>query len=380
MKKVLVLHNSYQNLGGEDIAVENEISFLRKHFELETLFFTNNISSYIAQFIYLVFNKNFSSMKILKNKIQDFNPDIVYVHNTWFKASIGIFKILLKNNLKVFIKLHNFRYYCTKSYFSKNHLGNNQRCNACGLNKNEIGMFNKYFIDSYFKSFLVNRYGRIYYKLLKNSNIQLIVLTEFHKQFLQKLGINNKRIITIPNYLHVAELKNSVDNLNLVYAGRISREKGIYDLIISFQNSKLRKWNLNIIGTGPLLDELIQKYKSFENIKFIGEKSNQEVLSIISKSNAVVTATSLYEGQPTLLCEASFLGIPSIFPKSGGIEEFFPINYELSYQQNNNIDLVNKLNLLEDLEGVKKIGLKNQDFINNYLNSDKILNKFKNSF
>lgn len=380
MTKVLVLHNTYQNLGGEDIAVENEISLLGEHFEIETLFFSNNVLNYFSQLIYFIFNKNFSSMKKLENKINDFKPDVVYIHNTWFKASIGVFKILSKKNLKIFIKLHNFRYFCTKSYLSRNHLENNLRCNACGLSKNDVGMFNKYFTDSYTKSFLVNRYGRMYYKVIKNSNIQIIVLTKFHKQYLQKLGIDKNRIIIIPNYLDLAESKNSNKNFNLVYAGRVSKEKGINKLITSFQKSKLENWNLKIIGAGPLLDELTQKNKSFKNIQFLGEKSNKEVLSIISKSSAVITATLLFEGQPTLLCEASHLGIPSIFPKSGGIEEFFPINYKLSYQQNNNDDLVNKLNSLEDLENMKKIGLENQNFINDYLDYDRILNKFKDIF
>ena len=30
MKRILVLHNKYQNIGGEDIAVENEIGFFKK--------------------------------------------------------------------------------------------------------------------------------------------------------------------------------------------------------------------------------------------------------------------------------------------------------------------------------------------------------------
>jgi len=379
MTKVLVIHNTYQNLGGEDIAVENEISLLGKHFEIETLFFSNNVSNYFSQLIYFIFNKNFSSMKILENKINNFKPDVVYIHNTWFKASIGVFKILSKKNLRIFIKLHNFRYFCTKSYLSRNHFENNLMCNACGLSKDDVGIFNKYFIDSYTKSFLVNRFGRMYYKIIKNSNVQLIVLTKFHKQYLQKLGIDKNRITIIPNYLDLAESKNSDKNFNLVYAGRISKEKGINKLINSFQRSKLENWNLKIIGTGPLLDELIKKNK-FSNIHFLGEKSNKEVLSVISKSSAVITATLLFEGQPTLLCEASHLGIPSIFPKSGGIEEFFPINYELSYQQNNNDDLVNKLNSLEDLENIKKIGLENQNYISDYLDFDRILKRFKDIF
>ena len=30
MKKILVIHTNYQNTGGEDIAVKNEVSFLKK--------------------------------------------------------------------------------------------------------------------------------------------------------------------------------------------------------------------------------------------------------------------------------------------------------------------------------------------------------------
>ena len=30
----------------------------------------------------------------LKKKIEEFEPNVVYVHNTWFKASVGIFKLL----------------------------------------------------------------------------------------------------------------------------------------------------------------------------------------------------------------------------------------------------------------------------------------------
>ena len=31
MKKILLIHNKYRDLGGEDIAVENEINLLKKN-------------------------------------------------------------------------------------------------------------------------------------------------------------------------------------------------------------------------------------------------------------------------------------------------------------------------------------------------------------
>ena len=92
--------------------------------------------------------RNRNSNKKVEEIIFDFKPDIVYVHNTWFKATLGIFKILNKNNINTTIKLHNFRYSCTRNYFASGHFGKDDICNACGLNKKSLGLFNKYFLDS----------------------------------------------------------------------------------------------------------------------------------------------------------------------------------------------------------------------------------------
>ena len=133
---------------------------------------------------------------------------------------------------------------------------------------------------------------------------------------------------------------------------------------------------LKIIGDGPQLKELKKSYK-FDNIEFLGELENTEVLSLISSSIGVVSATKLYEGQPTLLCEASKLGIPSIFPRTGGIGEFFPDNYELSFEQFNYEDLKNKIKLLSDEKLRLNIGENNKSFIDTYLDRNSLTNKFK---
>ena len=77
------------------------------------------------------------------------------------------------------------------------------------------------------------------------------------------------------------------------------------------------------------------------------------------------------------LCEASFLGVPSIFPKFGGISEFFPKTTDFSFEQFNYNDLVNKVNLLDDEKLVKQEGLNNQEFIKDYLNEAKLINTFQ---
>lgn len=377
MKKVLVVHNKYQQLGGEDIAVENEIQFLKKHYEVRILYFENEITAYFKQILYFILNQNIGSAKILRTTIEEFNPDLVYVHNTWFKASVSIFTILKKRKIPTLVKLHNFRYDCTRSIFISRHLNNTSKCLACGLENKEKRYINLYFEESILKSILVFIYGRKYFKILRNSKeIKIAVLTEFHKSYLIKLGISDDRIFVYPNY---TEGENTQTNLKkkkqIVYAGRISKEKGVEELITAFLKTSLNDYDLLIIGLGPHKKLLEEQYQ-YKNIKFLGQLPNNKVRDIIQESTAVVTATKLYEGQPTLLCEASLLQVPSIFPDTGGVKEFFPKNTKYIFEQFNYEDLVSKLESLSNLNQAEKEGKKNYDFIKAKISVSKIKSNF----
>ena len=118
-EKLLIIHNSYRSLGGEDIAVKNETKVLKDIYVVDELIFENIFENSFGFFSYFFTNKNKKSMKLLEEKLNKFKPDYIYVHNTWFKASVGIFEILEKYQIPTLIKLHNFRFYCTNSFFKK---------------------------------------------------------------------------------------------------------------------------------------------------------------------------------------------------------------------------------------------------------------------
>lgn len=386
--KVLLIHTKYQNIGGEDIAVESEAAFLKKYYELEEIYFSNQISknpvSLIKQFFYFLINKNKDSLKAIEDKLQSFQPDVIYIQNTWFKASLGVFSLAKKYHTKVIVKLHNYRHYCSQSFLSKVHLNGLNVCYACGFKKKKFRIFNKYFEDSYFKSFFVIIYGKSYLKILKNNDIKILTLTNFQKNFLINQNIKEEKINVVSNYIDKnitldENLKLDIQSNGIVYAGRITKEKGLVDLIEGFISAKLKEIPLHIIGDGPLLDYLKLEY-AVENIFFHGKLDHKAVIHIISRSKAVVTATRLYEGQPTLLCEASQLGIPSVFPDTGGVLEFFPENYPLSYKKFDQADLINKLKLISNKDLHNQLSFLVKENIEVKLSDSVLLEKFNNIF
>ena len=379
MKKLLIIHNKYRNLGGEDIAVENEVNFLSRHYDVRTLFLDNNVQNYYKQAIFFILNKNIEVNSMVEDEILDYKPDIIYVHNTWFKASAGIFKIIEKSGIKTVIKLHNFRFNCAGYYLQKSHLDSKNQCNACGQTKKYKFAFNKYFPESYLKSILVIYYNKKYITYLKKDIFKIVVLTDFQKKFLKEKGYRKENIYILPNPL----TKNNKDDTEkedyILYAGRISNEKGIEELIGAFKKRDNRNLVLKIIGNGPLLSKLKAKYED-KSIYFLGEISNLEVIKHISKSQAVVSATKLFEGQPTLLCEASYLRINSIFPKTGGIQEFLPIDYEYLFEQFDYDDLLNKINLLSNKNITRKSSENVYNFIKEYLSSELQQKRYREVF
>ena len=80
-------------------------------------------------------------------------------------------------------------------------------------------------------------YGIKFFKIITSSQFNLIVLTEFHKEYLEHLKIPKEIVNVYPNYINVEsayqELKN--EEKYLIYAGRISAEKGVEELIKVFR-------------------------------------------------------------------------------------------------------------------------------------------------
>ena len=146
----------------------------------------------------------------------------------------------------------------------------------------------------------------------------------------------------------------------------------------SFQNTK--NSNLLIAGDGEL-KEYIKSLNNNYQISYLEHTDNENILDLIKKSLAVITPTRMFEGQPRLLCEASSLGVPSIYPSFGGMDEFFPKDYSLSFAQFDYEDLEKKIMMLENKDLLQHESKRVKKHLQGLLSNDKaLINKIYDEF
>ena len=379
MKKILVIHNKYRIFGGEDSNISDEIRLLEKLYKVDYIEFDNSLRFSILDLFYLLIGKNITSNNLLKQKIKNFQPDFAYIHNIWFRGNVGLFKVLEKNNIKTFLKIHNFRYECTRYFLSKNHLKGLVECPMCGYSNKTI--FNKYFDQSFSKSFLAIIFGKRYFKILKKNEIEIIVLNNFHiDKIINNSGIPLEKVKIAKNPLAIFHNQSDYnpESNYIFYAGTLSKAKGLKELIDTWSKLNNTKLKLKIAGDGELKDFIISKQNT--NLDYVGVVNNKESQNLIKNSRAVVTFTKMYEGQPRLLGEASSFGVPSIFPDFGGISEYFPIDYKLSFKQFDYIDALSRLDLLKNPKFLYETSKKILSFVVDEFGENNILKIYKEIF
>ena len=93
MKKILVINTKYKQFGGEDSNIIDELKFLKNYYDVDYLEYDNSEKLSLFDLLAFITSNNTTSNMLLINKIKSFKPDIIYLHNTWFKANIGILKL-----------------------------------------------------------------------------------------------------------------------------------------------------------------------------------------------------------------------------------------------------------------------------------------------
>jgi glycosyltransferase involved in cell wall biosynthesis len=116
-----------------------------------------------------------------------------------------------------------------------------------------------------------------------------------------------------------------INEIKILYVGRLGYRKGILDLIKSakFVTEKYKNIKFIIIGKGQIENELkniVNKMDLDQYFNFLGFVDKEKLIDYYHKS-AIFILPSYYEGLPTTLIEAMACGMPSIATRVDGVPE-----------------------------------------------------------
>ena len=187
-----------------------------------------------------------------------------------------------------------------------------------------------------------------YYRLhnIYNKIDHIITPSIFYEKELKKDGIKN--VTGLHNFILLEDYQvETQDEGYLLYIGRLSKEKGIFDLVKAMKDNKEK---LLIAGSGPenkKVDKLIKEEKLTKRVKLLGQLKPTEVKEYVRKAHVVVVPSVWYENCPYSVLETIAIGKPIIGADIGGIPELV-IDGEngLLFESGNSKDLSKKISEL----------------------------------
>ena len=172
----------------------------------------------------------------------------------------------------------------------------------------------------------------------------------------------------IPNGIDIKSLDNGIDiryKKQIIFAGRLSVEKGIRTVIESAKNLP-KDIDLLIIGDGPEKSFVIESIKNYENIHYLGYQPKEKTISLIRGSKLLIQP-SIAEGISSTLLEAMACSTPVIATNIGGNVELFSNNSGILIEPENPEELLNKIIfLINDEEKLAKISKLALSQVQNY--------------
>lgn len=173
-------------------------------------------------------------------------------------------------------------------------------------------------------------FGRLTEKAMVHLTDRIITVSFKTKKDLKKIK-SRERSIIIPNgidFTEIMEINPTVDKSDVIYVGRLIKEKNLHLLFKSLVLVKdvLPDLKCLIIGDGPerySLEKMRDDLKLKDNIEFLGFLEDQKVLFSYMKSSQIFVLPSKREGFGMVVLEANACGLPVLvidYPMNAAVD------------------------------------------------------------
>jgi glycosyltransferase involved in cell wall biosynthesis len=320
--RILVIHNRYQQAGGEDVVVRAETSLLRSRgHEVETFQEDNveiaNWSDAARTTVTCVYS--YSAARDIRKLIARFQPDLAHIHNFFPRVSPSAHYACLEANIPIIQTLHNYRLICPSSMF----LREGKICEDC-MGKAfpwpavQHGCYrkNRFASAAMVNMLTIHRALQTWQRTVT----RFIAPTQFARCKFIEGGLPGDRIVVKPNFVIPDPGMGSGDGGYVLFVGRLSEEKGL-DTLLAAWNKVFPHCRLKIVGDGPMAAAVEHAASTISNIEWLGSRTRDEVSALMAKATLLVFPSVWYETFGLTVIEAFATGLPVFASRLGAMAE-----------------------------------------------------------
>lgn len=321
--KVLLVHNRYQEQGGEDTIFAFEQDLLTSAgIDVATHMADNHAIVSLADRVkaFRQVAANPAMARTITAQAVTGGFDLVHIHNFFPLISPALHIALHQAGVPVVQTLHNYRLLCANGVF----LRDGKICEDCTTKGRHHAILHRCYRGSALGSLAVARMQRasIARPEWVASVARFITLTKFARDKFITHGLPADKISVKPN--SVADpgigVAPPAQRQGVLFVGRISQEKGVQLLLDAWARGGFgARERLSIIGDGPQLPQMRQMAPA--DVHFAGLLPREQVLAHMQQARLLVMPSTWYEGFPATLVEAFACGLPVIAPRLGGFPE-----------------------------------------------------------
>jgi glycosyltransferase involved in cell wall biosynthesis len=320
--KILIVHNRYQQHGGEDFVVENENQLLLSRGNDVRLMEVNNdhIHGLPAQISASVESiHSVKSKRAMAGAIADFCPDIVHVHNLFPTLSPSILEACTEAGVAMVRTIHNFRLICPSGVLFRD----GKVCELCvGKSFAWPGVIHACYRGSNLGTLAValstlKDRGRMKKNRWPN---HYIGLTNFGVEKLIEGCLPNAVYHVKPNFLFQDPGVGGGDGGYFIFVARLVPEKGIETLLRAWEKD-CAHLKLKVAGSGSLMELVAKASQKNPNIECLGHTSQADTEMLIKGALAMICPSEWYEGFPMSILQALAMGTPVVASKIGSMAQ-----------------------------------------------------------
>jgi glycosyltransferase involved in cell wall biosynthesis len=318
---IMLVHNRYLRTGGEDSVYDAEKRVLLAHGHRVVEFVEENQrlaeSSRTAAAAALVWSS--SQARKIDAFISRHRPDVVHVHNLYYRIGPTLYFVCQRRRLPVVQTLHNFRVGCINARLSRNGLP----CERC-LNRRFRwpGMLLRCFQGSLLRSaaltLSMDLHGRL--GTWRDRVDAYIALSDFARTRHISSGIPASRVFTKPNSIPADPGMGAGDGGYCLFVGRLERDKGVETLLESAAWLPLGT-ELLVVGEGPMSGLVEAACRRLPRVRWLGAQPRQAVLGLMQRAQLLLFPTLAYENFPVVIAEAFATGLPVVGSDLGATRE-----------------------------------------------------------